>query len=253
MNAAILFLAFLAVAAILYALLARRWRPSGEGQSDYIRRGALFSPAERSFLGVLEQAVGSDYRILGKVRVADVLEVMARDRAAHLRAFNRISAKHFDFLLCTPDEIVPLCAIELDDRSHRGAARRRRDAFLEHACRDAALPLLRIPATRSYSVEALRDAVLRATTVAPPPAVRREPVFDEGEVEPDPPPGRVEPTIGPLVAGAAEAAPPCPKCGGGMRRRRAVSGPHAGREFWACAAFPDCRTAVPVRAEGATA
>lgn len=33
-----------------------------------------------------------------------------------------------------------LCAIELDDRSHESRKRKRRDAFLEEACRAVGLP-----------------------------------------------------------------------------------------------------------------
>lgn len=39
----------------------------------YAPRGGLLTKAERSFFGVLEQAVGNDLRIFAKVRVADVL------------------------------------------------------------------------------------------------------------------------------------------------------------------------------------
>ena len=39
----------------------------------YEPKGSLLTRAERSFFGVLEQAVGSNFRIFAKVRVADVL------------------------------------------------------------------------------------------------------------------------------------------------------------------------------------
>lgn len=68
----------------------------------YIKREVLFTGAERSLLGVLDQAVGADHRIFGKVRVADVVSVRPmKNRSAWQRAFNRINAKHFDFILCT--------------------------------------------------------------------------------------------------------------------------------------------------------
>lgn len=40
----------------------------------------------------------------------------------------------------------------------------------------------------------------------------------------------------------------CPACESRMVRRRAGSGPHAGRLFWVCAAWPQCRKVLP--AEG---
>ena len=35
-------------------------------------------------------------------------------------------------------------------------------------------------------------------------------------------------------------APPCPKCGGPMRKVLAKRGPNAGNPFWSCAAYPRC-------------
>lgn len=35
--------------------------------------------------------------------------------------------------------------------------------------------------------------------------------------------------------------PACPQCGKPMRRRTARQGPHAGRAFWGCTGYPECR------------
>ena len=35
----------------------------------------LFSPAERSFLGTLDDLIGTEFRIFGKVRLADVIRI----------------------------------------------------------------------------------------------------------------------------------------------------------------------------------
>ena len=44
-----------------------------EPEFPYKKLDVLFSPAERSFLGVLNQAVGKSAQIFGKVRVADII------------------------------------------------------------------------------------------------------------------------------------------------------------------------------------
>jgi hypothetical protein len=85
----------------------------------YARKRALFSPAERSLLRVLERAVGTDYRIFGKVRAADVLDIKpSADRSAWFGAFNQIRDKNFDFLLCDKENLSIRCAIAL---KHRGS------------------------------------------------------------------------------------------------------------------------------------
>jgi four helix bundle suffix protein len=38
-----------------------------------------------------------------------------------------------------------------------------------------------------------------------------------------------------------EGAPVCPECGKPMTRRQARSGKNAGRDFWGCTGYPDCR------------
>lgn len=43
----------------------------------------------------------------------------------------------------------------------------------------------------------------------------------------------------------AMAAPPCPKCGREMLLRTARQGANAGKPFWGCAAYPDCRGIKP--------
>jgi hypothetical protein len=56
-------------AAVIKTVLAQKAR---EPQSyPYEKEQALFSPTERSFLGVLEQALNGRYRFMGKVRLAD--------------------------------------------------------------------------------------------------------------------------------------------------------------------------------------
>ena len=39
--------------------------------------------------------------------------------------------------------------------------------------------------------------------------------------------------------------PACPKCGKPMRQRIARQGPHAGKPFWGCTGYPDCRGTRP--------
>lgn len=120
--------------------------------SAYRKLDRLFSPAEHSFQRVLAAVVADKALLYGKVRVADVLTpAAAAGGSAWRRAFNKINAKHFDFVLCSKEDSAALCAIELDDSSHGSAARRARDEFLDCACRSAGLPLLHVPAKRGYA------------------------------------------------------------------------------------------------------
>jgi restriction system protein len=45
---------------------------------------------------------------------------------------------------------------------------------------------------------------------------------------------------------AAVASPACPRCGAPMAQRVAKQGSNAGKAFWGCSAFPQCRGIVPI-------
>jgi very-short-patch-repair endonuclease len=156
----------------------------GQGEPPpYESQRWMVSRAERSFLGVLEEAVEGRFRIALKVRLADVLKV--RSGSGSRGAWqNRILQKHLDFVLCTPDTLEIVAGVELDDSSHDRASRRERDDFLDAAMAAAGVPLIRVKAARSYSVGELRELIERTTEpprTAPPPMVRRGGVRPEGE------------------------------------------------------------------------
>ncbi len=137
-------------------LTAKRGRGGGSAAYPYVASLDLFTPNERLFLTALEQAAGA-YRVFGKVRVADVIEVRkGLSKGERQRAFNRISQKHLDFVLCYPHDLSVFCAVKLDDKSHQRRDRRARDAFLEYALAAAQVPLVRVPSRRSYDVDELR-------------------------------------------------------------------------------------------------
>jgi hypothetical protein len=95
-NLNILLLILIAVAVAL-ALLKKK---SGKDSLDfpYQSKDVLCSPAERSFLGALDNIVGKNYRIFAKVRLADIVDVQkGLSTSAWQSAFNRISGKHLDF------------------------------------------------------------------------------------------------------------------------------------------------------------
>lgn len=45
-----------------------------------------------------------------------------------------------------------------------------------------------------------------------------------------------------------KTVPTCPKCGKEMVLRTAKKGKYAGKKFWGCEGFPDCRGLLPVKA-----
>lgn len=120
----------------------------------------LFTPAEQSFFGVLQQAIASDYRIFAKVRLADVIHpVRGISRSGWQSAFNRIIGKHIDFVLCDPQTLRVVLVIELDDKTHKRFERGIRDGMVDAALAGAGIAVLRVPAARAYSLVQIQQQI----------------------------------------------------------------------------------------------
>jgi len=242
-------IAVLVVIAIIIAVL-KNLIPKGKGQTlPYEKQPSLFTPAERSFLGVLEQAVGNEFRILGKVRLGDIVKVKAGlDNKARQSAFNKIQSKHVDFVACDPNDLSIQFVIELDDKSHEREDRQDRDAFVDKVMEAAGIPIIHFPAKRAYAIQDIRDTLTtklnppeEAVNVAssnvktaPPPKPVPVPVVVAAPVPITPPPPTPQTVI-------VSSSPKCPSCNGEMVKRKAKSGQNAGNEFWGCSNYPRCK------------
>jgi len=190
----------------------------------YEKRDALFSPAEKLFLTALEKAIGNQYEIFGKVRMADIMDVKKNLNGKDYQiAWNGISSKHIDFVLCDATDSAFVCGIELDDKSHNQANRAKRDVFVNKAFEAISLPLIRFEVKAGYDVGKVRNTILQELGVLKP----EEPIAP------------------------AEATPPrkenehiCPKCSGPMTRRKANVGENVGKTFWVCNDYKSCKTAI---------
>ncbi|MAA75939.1 MAG: hypothetical protein CMN28_14670 [Salinisphaeraceae bacterium] len=210
----------------LLFLKPSRTRGDRASASNYRARSHFLSPAERSFYGVLKQAVGDRVAVFAMVRVGDVLtpaQKRSANRSRWQSEFNRVSAKHFDFVLCSPDGGRVLLAIELDDRSHQQKVRQARDGFLDAAMASAGLPLVRVPAKRGYSILQLLELLGPHLGL------------DSAEQEKAP--------IG-AAGGPAEGS--CGQCGAPVVLRRGRKGAMAGQQFLGCSTYPACRWVQPM-------
>ncbi|PCI51883.1 MAG: hypothetical protein COB45_14075 [Gammaproteobacteria bacterium] len=132
-----------------------------DDEINYQAISFLLTKAERSFYGVLCEALKNDYDIFSKVRVADVMRPASGiNKSQWQKLFNKVSRKHFDFVICDKNSIKVLCAVELDDSSHNSKSRKKRDDFLVLACKSASVPFLQVVCKHSYNVEDLRLKLL---------------------------------------------------------------------------------------------
>lgn len=131
-----------------------------EADVSYVLRPLLFTPAERKFYNALSAAVASDQIVFGKVRVADILQPNSEaSRSQWQSAFNRISSKHFDYVICDRATLSIQTVVELQDKSHAKSNRIKRDQFLRKACQSAGLPLIEFKAKADYATDEIRAAL----------------------------------------------------------------------------------------------
>lgn len=121
----------------------------------YNKKKYFHSKSEMNFYRVLDLSIKDmDVVIYAKVRLADIVYISKTDKRQHY--FNRIRAKHVDYLLCDSKYHSPLLAIELDDSSHNTSKRKERDEFVDAVFRSANMPILHVKASRTYSPSELK-------------------------------------------------------------------------------------------------
>lgn len=171
----------LVAVAVLFSLARSPCEDLAEPEEPppYFAVQPFLTPAEANFFGILRLALGENFYIFAKVRLADVLQP-AESGASGRRAFLRICGKHVDFVICRKLNWEIAGVIELDDASHRRSARVIRDNFLNHIFEEAGLPLIRVPVRESYSIAALRKD-LEAVLKPKPAKLRLAPSPDEAE------------------------------------------------------------------------
>ena len=214
--------------AILSLFLKKGLSSSNEYPYESINK--LFSPAERSFYGVLTQAIGDEIVLLAKVLVADILKpTKGLSRSDWQKAFNRISSKHFDYVLCSKDSLSIIAVIELDDKSHSQHKRIERDLLLDKACESANLKLFRFKAAKSYSTSEIRNILF------PDYPIQQ----NETEIL------ITSPDKGGINSLEQEDTSKCPKCSSLLVKRTVNKGKNKGSTFLGCSAFPKCRYVMP--------
>ena len=154
---------------VLAALKGKQRGGTGSIDFPYLPAKALFSAAERSFLGVLDQAVGPQHRVFGKVRVADLASVKpGLSNSARQGALNRVASKHFDFVVCRASDLAVVCAVELNDKSHSSQRAKTRDDLILKVCQAINLPLLTVQAKQAYSFQEVQAQFMAAIAPSGP-------------------------------------------------------------------------------------
>lgn len=100
-------------------------------------KSSLATKTELVFYNKLKEILNVDYNIFSKVRLADLIYTKQYSE------FNKVKSKHFDFIL-TDNNLKPLIAIELDDKSHDNIKNKENDYKKNVIAESVGLKIIRV-------------------------------------------------------------------------------------------------------------
>jgi ssDNA-binding Zn-finger/Zn-ribbon topoisomerase 1 len=222
------------------------------------KRDGLFEPDERSLIKALRLALGGDFCVFPRLQLADLLQPRGNPGKRQTReATEKIAGIPLDFVVCRTRDLEIIGAIEFDRAVSGSRENRSYRSHIEQCLETAAIPLARIPGGTALEPEEIRRVLAeegffqretewgpaedwRLGTVEKAPGIQDEEEWRLGE--------SIRP-LGPKEKPLGEKdleIPKCPACGANMARRKATKGHHAGKFFWVCTRYPDCREIMPV-------
>ncbi|BFT31300.1 hypothetical protein D210916BOD24_24760 [Alteromonas sp. D210916BOD_24] len=124
------------------------------------RKTQLFTPVEHSFLNLIEQAMGKEFRIICRVRLNDLVAVRhSANKKTASQALSRASTRQLDFVLVDKTDMSPVLAIDLVHNQGKEGYKTQKDWFVSGALDAAGLPHARIKVKSGYSVDEIRECL----------------------------------------------------------------------------------------------
>ena len=155
---------------VIVALLASRLNDNSF-PFPFDKKNAIFTPAEKNFHTLLEQAVGSQYRVLNRVKLGDIITIRKGvSKRATQSAINNANSKYLDFVVCDRNTMALCGVIDLVD-TKGGGYKVRKDWFVSGALEASSIPHVRIKVKNNYSLEEIKACIdsrlLNKVTIAP--------------------------------------------------------------------------------------
>ncbi len=120
------------------------------------RKPTVFTHAEKNFQLLLEQAVGNKYRIINRVKLADIVTVRKGvSKKATQKALFNAKNKYLDFAICDKETMELAGVIDLVDTQGKGY-KMKKDWFVSGALEAAAIPHVRIKVKGNYTLDEIK-------------------------------------------------------------------------------------------------
>lgn len=127
---------------------------------QYRLRKTIATPVEVRFYHMAKTVCGGNLEVFPQVHLSSILSHEIKGQSWK-GAFRRINGKSVDFLLCHPQSLRPIAAIEIDDKTHLRLDRIERDNFVNGIFQEAGIPLIRID-DLSIDSDSLKKMIVEA-------------------------------------------------------------------------------------------
>ncbi len=136
--------------------------------APYLKRNYFYSTEERKFLAALVYAVGKEFLIMGKVRLADIL-ILKPDLSAKgkVKAYEKICHESIAFVLCDKKNGKIVAVLQLYSDNQKIENQMRKSAFLQQALKSVDLPFLSFKENISYNSSEVRNSIFKALKIMP--------------------------------------------------------------------------------------
>lgn len=156
MEFVILLLVLLAIiAAVVVNRLVHHGNPF-----PFHKKPQLFTHVERSYLQLLERAVGEKYKIINRVKLADILELRDNaDSKTKRAALLKLNAKYLDYVLCDTEDMSIVAVIDLVNNTNKEGHKAVPDWFVSGALEASGIPYIRMKIKAGYTVADIQQGL----------------------------------------------------------------------------------------------
>ena len=149
----------LAVLVVVAAFLASRFMNHGN-PFPFSKKSSLFTQVERSYLNMLEQAVKGKYKIMNRVKMADILDLKSNvDAKSRIAASVKLNAKYLDFVLCDPEDMSIVAVVDLVNNNSKNGHKAVPDWFVSGAFEAAGIPYIRMKIKTGYTIADIQQGL----------------------------------------------------------------------------------------------
>jgi len=145
---------------VIAAVIAGRMTDNGNPY-PFKSKSALITQVEKSFLALLEQSVGDDYKIVSRVKLVDIIDFKSGISVKSKRtALTKAKNKQLDFVLLDKNNFNIVAAIDLVNNNNKEGHKAQKDWFVGGALESAGIPHIRMKVKAGYKASEVRQAIL---------------------------------------------------------------------------------------------